>query len=344
MLVSAGLRRFTFIDIGTMDERKHLALLASDPDEFARHLLHSLALPATPLLRSHGWSNQVWLAPDHVVRLSSGRFRDAFAHETQVLRLLSPAVPHARVIAYGRAGQREWLIQARVPGQPLAAVWSDLSNEQRRQTVSQLSMILCALHHSPLPPDFHLPWLDDALAPGGHPENAYHAPPDYYRQLLAAAKRIPGVDPALLNAVDTFIAERLPAFVDDQAVLVHSDLHFANLLWHDGLITAVLDFEGARPAAPDQELDMLLRFVREPQVVRGPGEQSGPAHQELWTVPDWLAEAYPALFAHPRLTDRLAVYDALWQLVQLHHFPPESGPPDPYGHLKALLTGVRPWH
>jgi hypothetical protein len=37
------------------------------------------------------------------------------------------------------------------------------------------------------------------------------------------------------------------------------------------------------------------------------------------------------------------VYEALWQLVQLLHFPPGSGSPDPWGHLLALLDAGDRW-
>jgi hypothetical protein len=65
--------------------------------------------------------------------------------------------------------------------------------------------------------------------------------------------------------------------------------------------------------------------------------------QPLRAVPGWLAETYPALFAVPGLTARLAVYDALWHLVQLHHFPLDSGPHDPLGDLTALLASGDDW-
>jgi hypothetical protein len=54
-----------------------------------------------------------------------------------------------------------------------------------------------------------------------------------------------------------------------------------------------------------------------------------------------LGEAYPARFARPRLAARLAVDEALRQLVRLLRFPPgapDSGGHDPWGHLLALLA------
>lgn len=316
----------------------HSALLPDeDPTVFAGRLLTTLGLPDRPLVSAGGWSNRVWLAPAHVVRLSSGRFRDAFAHEAAVIAMLPPTIPTARVLGHGRVGQQEWLVQERLPGQPLAQVWPALSTPQRRDAVRQLGTLLRVLHRVPLPAGFANPWLSAALAPGGQPRDAYHAPPSRYELLLAAA-HVPGVDTAFLDDLRAFIAERLPAFDGLPAVLVHGDIHFYNLLWHDGRLSGLLDFEGAQPAVADQELDTLLRFCRQPALYRGPGDATVLVGADLAAIPDWLAETYPELFAVPGLTARLGVYDALWHLVQLHHFPLDGGRHDPLGHLKALLA------
>jgi hygromycin-B 7''-O-kinase len=322
----------------------HSALLSDDDlTVFAGQLLTRLGLPTRPLVAAGGWSNRVWLAPAHVVRLSSGRFHDAFAHEAAMIAMLSPAIPTARVLGHGRVGQREWLVQRRLPGRPLAQVWPALSTPQRHAAARQLGTVLRALHGVPLPAGFANPWLTAALAPGGQLRDAYHAPASQYETLLVAAARVPGVDTTLLDELRAYIVERLPAFDGLPAVLVHGDIHFYNLLWYDGRISGLLDFEGAQPAIADQELDTLLRFCRQPALCRGPGDAAVLTGADLAAVPGWLAETYSELFAVPGLTARLAVYDALWHLVQLHHFPLDGGPHDPLGHLKTLLAAGDDW-
>lgn len=321
-----------------MHERDQFALLQHDPATFAGTLLASLDLPAHPLIPASGWANAVWLAPGHVVRLSSGRFRDAYAHEIAVLRMLPDAVPHARSVAHGRVGDREWMVLERVPGQPLSQAWSRMTMRQRQGAAEFIGGTLRALHATPLPEGFHNPWLTDALAPGGAIENAYHAPPRCYRQLLEAASHVANADRGFLREVEAFLAARLDAFDGDRAVLVHGDANFANWLWDGERVIALLDYEGARPAAPDLELDTLLRFVREPGQFAPPALAHTLTPQELDAMPEWLIGAYPELFAHPRLAERLAVYDALWQLVQMFHFSPRSPVPDPRTRLHALLT------
>ncbi|MBC8075680.1 MAG: hypothetical protein H7Y32_06345, partial [Chloroflexales bacterium] len=60
----------------------------ADPATFARAVLAAHGLATAPLTPANGWSNHVWMTPTHVVRISSGRFRDAYAHEAAVLALL----------------------------------------------------------------------------------------------------------------------------------------------------------------------------------------------------------------------------------------------------------------
>lgn len=121
------------------------------------------------------------------------------------------------------------------------------------------------------------------------------------------------------------------------------DVTFANVMWHDVHISALLDLESARPAPRDLELDTLLRFVREPRFFDWISQPDKWVGSDLPRFADDLADAYPALFAHPRLAARLAGYEALWQLVQLHHFPLGSGPFDPWGRLLALLEQGDRW-
>lgn len=321
-------------------------LLETRPEEFARHLLRQHGLPNWPLRANHGWSNQVWLAPAHVVRLSSGRFHGSFAHERDIIQRLPPEVPHAPICGYGRVGHHEWLIQYRAPGIPLSAAWPTLNREQRHTAIRQLGAILRALHETPIPDSFDNPSLAAAIGPGGERRNAYHLTPEHYTILLDACLAAPGSDRDLIERCGGFIAERLELFADDRRVLVHCDLHFENLLWDEDRLTAVLDFEGARPAAADAELETLLRFAREPWLYQPPGSALIGVSTTLRDLPAWLAENYPALFEQRHLAARQSVYEALWWLVQLLNYPPGAGPPDPRRYLKVLLdagNGWKPW-
>src|SRR2546423_4298397 len=76
-------------------------LLDTDLAAFACTVLESLGWPARPLRAASGWSNHVWLAPAHVVRISSGRFRDPYCGHAQAHTVLCHA--HWISVLEGRA-------------------------------------------------------------------------------------------------------------------------------------------------------------------------------------------------------------------------------------------------
>jgi aminoglycoside phosphotransferase (APT) family kinase protein len=278
-----------------------------------------------------GIANAVWLTPSHVIRLNSGRFREAFAYEAEVLRRLPAEIPRPGVLAHGkRADAGEFLVLERLPGVTIEDAWPSLSTASRRAVVRELADIVRRLHALAPAAWMDNPWVADAMA--GRYADAYHAPPSLFRKLIGSARRVRPDASDVLARTHAFIAARIDAFVDDRDVPVHTDLHFRNVLVDGDRISGLIDFEGFRLAPADTELDMLLRSIR--WVLASPG--AGSMDHEM--VPRWFREEYPALFAHPRLIERLEVYEALWHLVQLH-WHPVGGAGDPVRWLERLLQG-----
>jgi Ser/Thr protein kinase RdoA (MazF antagonist) len=140
---------------------------------------------------------------------------------------------------------------------------------------------------------------------------------------LARAAELPNVDAHAMNDLAAVVEASRSAIVPfDARTLVHGDLTFENVLWDGDEVTALIDFEWARPAPPDLELDVLLRFCAYPalHVADDYEAQTKPAAYEA--VPAWLAEDYPQLFAAPALRDRLRVYAIAFEVRQLLLLPP----------------------
>lgn len=272
------------------------------------------------LVEHHGWSNRVWLSHDAVVRISSGRFPGAFAHEAGLLRILPPGVPHAELLGHGEFNnQREWIVLKRIPGQPLPVRWPVLDESGRRSLTHRWAKALAQMHQVSVPADFAPEWWRRALT--SDPPAAYHAPPSVATMLLEAARTLADADLALIDDVAAFIGERERHFSDDEHVLVHADLHGYNILVsEDGDLAGFLDFEGARAAPADLELDTILRWcARAEEFPAYPGKESPVTAADLRGIPGWLAEGYPTLFSVPGLRARLQVYEGLSQLVQVQH-------------------------
>lgn len=289
-------------------------------------LRHAGVPVAGDLVARHGWSNRAWIGDDVVVRVSTGRLDGSLSHEAEVCEALASAgfaVPRPiatgpmRAVSPGESG--EWLISERLPGETLADAWPDLGPAQRRRAGHDLGDFLHALHRDAAL-DLAPAWWTQAHEPSGY-HNAYRPRVRVAVEMATAAKALPFADEPLLDDVIAFLSERLPRFVDDTTVFTHGDVHGHNLLLEPatGRLTGVLDWEGAHLAAPDVELDMLLRWTHAahdfPASPDGPSRIAEGDAVELVTLVD---EAYPALFATPHLDDRLEVYEVQWQLVQLH--------------------------
>jgi hygromycin-B 7''-O-kinase len=159
--------------------------------------------------------------------------------------------------------------------------------------------------------------------------------------LAAAAREVGGVDRGLVDAAEALVNERLHLFSGDPPMLVHTDMFGQNLLVEGGRLTAVLDFEMARPAAPDLELDVLLRFCHWPHLPVAPEEEHRMRRQDFNMVPEWIAEVYPQIMDAPSLHDRLEVYSVLHDLRQSIQFPERPCEPEwrPVQRLRAIVNG-----
>ncbi len=197
--------------------------------------------------------------------------------EALIAAVLPAEVGYPTIVAHGGGRGEDWLVAERVPGRPLAHVWPDLTEDQRHAAVDQLAERLVALHRTrapaDLPPIEHAPQLLEVGA---------HDPTGPVVAALHQAMRLEHVDPAMLAEAAEMVARLAPALVPFEAdTLVHGDVTFENVLWHEGEVTALLDVEWARPGPRDLDLDILLRCAAYPQL------HVAEAHEERTRAEDY---------------------------------------------------------
>jgi hygromycin-B 7''-O-kinase len=261
-------------------------------------ILQRLGLPDSPIEPVESYSNAVWLTRDHVVHYHvigpSGRL----AHEARVAARLPPEARYPEVLAVGRDGDHDWLVTRRVAGHPLSAVWPWLSRHERRHAIHQVAAALRAVHRSPAT-DLVPPCLQGGV-------------PVLSRQALAARLTAWG-GRGWFDGL--FAADGPPAS------MAHGDFGFNQALWHQGHITALLDLEMSHAEAPDWDLAPFLEFCQDP--VRAVPEhlEAVSKAEDYREAPGWLREAYPEMFAYPRLRDRLALYALVFRFAELADQP-----------------------
>lgn len=304
----------------------------------ARTALRAAGLdPGVHLERATSVTNEVWLTPTHVVRVN--RTHDSrLSREAVLARALPPAVGYPHIVSHGGARGADWLIAERVPGAPLAHRWPDMAPGERRSAVRQVAARLAALHATEAPAD--LPPIQ------GTPQLLDMDAPDPAAPLINAlehAARLEHVDPLLLQEAIDLVQRTASALPPTTATtLVHGDLTFENILCDRGDVTALLDFEWARPGPSDLDLDILLRCCAYPQLHVGARHEARTHAEDYAPVPGWLLEDYPSLFSIPDLLDRMRIYSLAYDVRELTAFPPTSdlsdlSPLHPYHRLARVV-------
>jgi scyllo-inosamine 4-kinase len=282
-------------------------------------------------------TNEVWETNDVVLRVNR-RLHSRLRREAEIASLLPPDVPYPTVIEVGGGSGQDWVVLDRIPGTPLVRAWPTMDRADRHRAVAELAGKLRSLHATRVPRE--LADISDPpqlLVPGPRAV-------DPVLQALDRVETLEFVDRALIGDVRAYVRSTravLDPFESDH--LIHGDLHFQNLLWDGQHITAMLDLEFARAAPPDLDLDVFLRFCAYPALFVPVGREHEARRQDYDEVPGWLADAYPELFDHPALVDRLRIYAIAFDLKHVLAEPPRG----PLGSLtlqhpyRRLIATVR---
>ena len=306
----------------------------------ARHALARAGLdPKLGLTRLSSVTNEVWAAEDYIVRVNRHPIPRLW-REATLASLLPQDVGCPPIIGYGGIIGSDWMVNLRVPGEALSRCWPTLTPQLRRDAIRQLADRVRLLHDFATPeplPELGAPQLLDTTSLG--------SPVEPLLQALDIVQELPEIDPVMALQLKVLIRD-LSSALDQFPVMgmIHGDLHFENVLWYRDEITALIDFEYTRPAPPDLELDVFLRFCAYPFLHVAPDYQDRTNCDDYAEVPGWLAEELPELFAADRLFDRLRVYAVAYDVRDLLESPPDRPVEDldhlhPYHRLLGMLEG-----
>ena len=282
--------------------------------------------PGAPLTRVSSVTNEVWLSDEFAVRINRRPGQAAAARGAA-----RPASAGRGPLPGGRRlRQRRGLRLAGEPAQRAATSSAGAGRRcrsaQRRLAVRQLAFMLRALH-------------DDADAGAARrregPRCAATAEVRHRtrsgRRRCSTRSRAPRKLPVRRprrhvrpgRAGRCASGSTIEPF--DARTLIHGDLTFENVLWDGDEVTALIDFEWARPAPRDLELDVLLRFCAYPFLHVADDYEAQTKAEAYEEVPSWLAEDYPQLFTRTATCgDRLRLYAIAFEVRQLLMLPPAA--------------------
>lgn len=308
----------------------------------ARRALQSAFLDIDmPLRRADSVTNEVWISDEYVIRVNR-RLDPRLRREAALAPHLPPEVRYPEIVAYGGKPGSDWLIVKRLPGDVLSRCWPTMSPLERREAIHQLAEALKALHQTPTPAD--LPDIDSTA-----PQLLSNRTFSPVMPLLVAIDRLrelPHTEHDLLERTEALVADTARSLTPfTSRTLVHGDLTFENILWDGKKISAILDFEWARSAPPDLDLDVLLRFCALPHLHVAEDYEHLTLVEDYRDVPWWLAEDYPELFQFPDQFDRVRLYAIAYDVRDLLLHPPTE-PVDTlsqhhaYHRLAATVNGT----
>jgi aminoglycoside phosphotransferase (APT) family kinase protein len=277
--------------------------------------------PDLAMTRAASNANEVWIGDELVVRINptaAGRLaREATVAARAAREALVPPI-----VELGNDGAIEWSVSRRASGGELGRMWKTMTRALRQRAIDELAAALAALHATP---------TDGLDAPDLWPPHTLPLEP--LRRLIAELAAAHPEHEALLAACDAFVTARWPAFDAADRGLAHGDPHLENVLWNGAHVTALLDLEWARPTWLHADLETLLAIADEPRRFASADHEASVERADYADVPRWLRAAYPRLFAHPRLVERLAVLRVSRELGLWSDHPQSYAP-------ERLLTAV----
>ena len=303
-------------------------------------LRHAGLTGAGRLEKAPNSTNEVWFIGSYVMFINPQPEVLRLAHRANVLENLPPGIPAPSLVGYGLAKFGEWLVEDRVRGRELSVTWAALTEGERERAITALGLALRELHMV----DAVSLGLDDAPFLSGDTLDCPHQlPVGRLLDLLARAAQLQFVDHRVMGrAVDQVLATA-DALDESPRSLIHGDLHFENVMCDGPRLVAFIDFEWSRAGPPDLDLDVLLHSLADPQLhIRG--DQGDLHRRDFEHVTGWLRRAYPELFTHPRLVDRLTLYRLAYDTRALLQHPPDRSPESlsphhPYNRILRLLEG-----
>lgn len=131
-----------------------------------------------------------------------------------------------------------------------------------------------------------------------------------------------------------YVIEECPKYLESEEFgLVHSDIHFDNILIDDHNNLKLIDFETTIFAPIDYELDIFLRMCINPLKYSSEETEEFVKEEDYINIPNYLKEYYPEIFNFKYYDIRHLIYDLEANFRLLAIFPDNK-------ELKELVLNI----
>ncbi|QUH02927.1 aminoglycoside phosphotransferase family protein [Saccharopolyspora erythraea] len=203
-------------------------------------------------IRAIGWTNATWLAGELVIRVAQRPGPADLLREARLARLLPAQVGYPDVVEHGVLHGHQWVLSRRIPAENLEDVWPRLDPQQRADALRQVWERVEHVHHL------------DPTEVAAHARSRSPFFPATPGEAAATLRRLGAaglLDEHQLCGLDEAMDRFWAALPGAPASLNHGDLGLCNVLWRDGQVVSVFDFEFAVIAPIAVDLNEVLKFA-----------------------------------------------------------------------------------
>jgi len=224
----------------------------NEQERIAVKIFSKYGLDFKTATRAGGWTNAVWLNGDLALRLSLRKDSDRIRREVGLSEYFPKEVGYPVNIEVGVIDGYEWSLSKRIHGKNLSEVWSNLTWKERTEAIRQILSIMNQVHKVDISKIENLSnkraWYTSFNA-----EETYSCVERYKEQKIFSAEQID----TLYGILERFWEKHNSA----TAVLNHGDITMDNLLWSNGRIVSLMDFEFSVIAPSELDLHCVINLA-----------------------------------------------------------------------------------
>lgn len=284
--------------------------------------------------RAGGWTNATWLAGGLALRLAVNQGTDKIRKEAKLGSLFPQEVGYPRVVETGVIDGYDWCLSQAIPGKSLEEAWKELDWSERITALRQLWNKVQAVHA-----------VDIEQASDLVRKKAWYnsTDPDMAHECLVKLT-LEGFftkeQSKTLNNALTLFWKVLPS---SPIVVNHGDLTKDNIIWHEGQVIALLDFEYAVAAPVELDLNSFIKMTFSPGGIKG--QSLAPDDVGWHNLRQVVYDLTRPILSRPKSSALLTGYAILLELWMFDSWlahPEGEGPVEqwqPYRILQTLGNG-----
>lgn len=266
-----------------------------------------------------GFTNEVYAVDNYILKVCVKKENEPnFRKEEFLYQLLQDKAPVPHVVVADDSRTllgKPYMIYQKLPGEPAASHWHEMSNEQRRQLVQDVCTYLKTIDQTPseeyakqlnVDPSFN--WQQ-------------HIVGQLNEKLAVIAKR-KLLPTETIQRIQSYIEANQHVLAEQKLGLTFWDVHHDNFLVDASFkLTGLIDFESVDVYSIDYRLMVVRLMLRYPHLYLSEAMEPYAKVEDYVQLMDWYKEFYPKMFAFADIDKRVDLYELLDILSKLPEWP-----------------------